>query len=380
MAAKKKQPTKARCSSVPRILQCHASAQVPEQEYNPPSDASTIGTAGHAALASMVESGAASVDLDAIAAAYEQDKDELSIRYHLAKRLWAKLPGWLEAQDIQNYHEGWAPEQALVGRLVVGTADILTDSAPQARIIADWKLGRDTTRNHRPQLSSYALAARDMLGPHPSGQTLCVTLYVQDEEIDALWLSDAAISAFEERLADALSRTTSYAPGDACHFCPAQLECEARRKWMQSALMSLQDPGDLTQVEQLGKLYTMISAIEAAIKQVKDAARVHIADHGSLPLPNGKQLEIRSYAKKSVDAKAAWPVLQRSGFSADQINACLSVSTANLGKVIAEIAKANSKTIKAAKDELFAALEDAGAVSESQYTKAVQVKRSDKDE
>lgn len=341
-----------RISSLPRFLTCPPSGVAAEFPYSPESDVAAMGTAAHEALALMV--GGQDPDLGAVAAKHLVNRDEMTTLYHYGCAAWA---------GMMTHFPSARSEVPLVGDGISGTADVFHQDG-MTMCVADWKSGR-VKRDHRAQLVGYAAAAVHEYGMPESGEVKIFTVWLRHFEYDVATVTADDIERLYHDIKSAgLDVGTRYAPGEACTYCPRQMECGARREFMGAASAALSVVGSVDiSPGLLARLHGRAKALRSALVQYDTALKLALAA-GPLSDGCGNMLSLGTATRDQVHAREAWPVLQAAGFTDEEIAGCVKMTKGGIMKVVGD------KTAKGkgrAKVEFLGRLKDAGAVTQKMH-------------
>jgi hypothetical protein len=340
-----------RISALPRFLECPSSALPVQHPYDPPSEMATLGTAAHAALATIVANDMP--DVDTLAKQHGVDPDELAYLISYGTRAW---------EQIGLDHQHCRCEQTLHGRGIEGTADVAYHDGVNA-VIVDWKTGR-VRRSYRAQLAGYAAALTHEFVPPESGVVRVVTVWLRFGEFETATITPADIEGLYDDIQTAKLRIgKSYAPGDACGYCPRQLVCDARHEYLASASVAIRavqhvDPDPVI----LAQLYEQYKLLGKAREHYKTALTLALRN-GPLPDGNGNMLELATMTRDRVDPQLAWPVLVNAGVPDDDIAQCVSMSKTSLLRVVGKDLKRGLKG--KARGQFWEAMKAAGAVKQN---------------
>lgn len=340
-----------RNSSLPMFLDCPSSAAPGAWDYRPESDAAEDGDVVHAELAAHVENKPPTRRL-------LTEEQERLVSYGL--RAWSQI--------LDQF-----PLARAEVRLENGTADVLSvvHDGPgyiHSLGVLDWKSGR-VRRQPRAQVMGYARDAVAKFGWPATGYVTTAVVWLRFGEIDVKNVYPADIEAFTKEIAEKEKRIgRDYAPGECCTFCPRQLQCPARREMIAqagTAIVGRVSDSELT-ADVLANLYPKAKVLRRALDEYDKQLRASL-QVAPIPTTDGRELRLADVVRKDIDARKAWPVLERAGFTEDEISGALSVSNEEVSRVVKSKAAPRRKGADVA--ALWDALRDAGAITETTHQK-----------
>ena len=370
----------ARCSSLPRITECTASAESPGIIIDTGTEAARMGTAAHEFYARMVRENLKEPgDLFALAAQDNVAEDELRMLAWSGLREWKKVRDRIDVWNVEGeMGHVIRGEDADVFQLT-GHPDLsgrLKDD-PTTGVIIDWKTGYKEGV-YLPQPKGYALLDLLIYGNpnHPRFREerefvipvryLLMVVWTRLGITETFEVATTQIMDFREDLCRIFrSPIKQYAPAEKnCEYCPLAVECPARRTLLASACRDLQsmtgdDSTEITPV-QLAALYPQSRMLKKAIDQYEKALKAAVVQAGeTIPFEGG---EIRLVG--GVTRKIFWqPEVLAEFLSADQIAELQpTIGRTELDKAVAAGAPTGQKKI--AKEQCLEALKAAGAVVE----------------
>lgn len=347
-----------RCSALPRVALCPASAVPPAVKIDIANDAADMGTAVHDYLAASIVSG------DPRIAYFGTDNLDVEEYEKLCRIAWAAW-GRLKTIFFGPLTEYGFERIVTCGVWLTGTADLVCLSEDEKTFFGlDWKSGwRDGT--HDEQMKGYARLA---FGEEPNIEKVrwhvlnirygTVDVYEWTrEEIDKWW------SDLVERVR---SEPDVYRPSpEACGFCPRFAECPARSTILKNAISVVQAASDscdmsLLTPEQLANVVERGRWIEKFAKLAIDLVRAEVIHAGgSIPLKDGRELRIKTQMQTQIDPRIALPLIsERIG---DRLPEVVTISKGDLETEINVTAMRGQKG-KAVEDFLDF-LDRAGALS-----------------
>lgn len=359
-----------RISSLPRLLACPSSGLPTEREYDPQSEVADGGTAGHLALAHLATGQAP--DIAAIAAKFDGvGQDDIEFMYQNGCRAWDEVGKFFSSPRAEERLESEVMQ-------IKGTADMFHNDGSTMAVL-DWKSNRQKAIV-MDQVRGYATAAVDMYGMPDSGYVTIIVVWIRLGEYELYNLDADDILTFRQRLRYANQKVgKSYAPGDSCLYCPRQLECEARRDMMRSAVWALAPHGKNqapVSREKLARLYPYAKMVKHALDAYNAALRVGLAE-GPLSDGAGNELSLEEETRDKIDARKAWPILEGHGFDADDLAGCISISKTAVLRVTGDKATAGRKG--KAKAAITEQLREAGAITQKAHWAIRSKKESNHD-
>lgn len=357
-----------RCSGLPLAFRCPGAARGGALRIDDVHESADTGTAAHAGLARLVETGR--VDWDAIpelARRHGCEEEELRILIALGAKLW---------EEVKESFPEPVTEQLLRYTLgpvtLTGHTDILSRVLRHA-IIGDWKTGRRDS-DYSEQLKGYAALA--LL---EDGQLETATAYV-------LWVRDGAVeqytmtrSKLREWLlhleTDLVHWDGTYRPGKQCQYCPRLHECPAGHALVRSAVAAIanQDVDDAKLLrdlprEQIIQLIEQADIVKGQAERIRAAARKLVEEQGDI-VASGKRLTLEQVNQRRVDTLKAFPVLEERGFDDAALAEVIDISVKQAENIVAK--RAGKGKGAAAVRELRAALEGANAIQIETITRLV---------
>lgn len=326
-----------RCSSLPRILACPASSVEPEAPYDPQHAWTAEGQAGHADIAATLRG------------EQEQPQEEMSV--DAIDWLHKTLAGLGVCDKLRI-------EEHLDSPRIPGTPDVhvAVDNMEIDGVIVDWKLGH-IIRDCRAQLLGYADLCRDTYGwqyvracAHYPRLRRTVEYTFVPHDMDQLHADIAEVERVPNR----------YSPGEACTYCPRQLECVARREMMRSAVAPFMDGTWSWPEADLARFYPAAQRARKALAEYDKALKTALRQ-GNLDA-NGKTLRLTYERRENIIPARARPICEK-WIGADAWQDATSVSKTALTKAVRAVSSKGAK--KQAEQEFLAELRAADAVEVS---------------
>jgi len=347
-------PRKYRCSALPRIMACPASATKPKVRIDSDNVAGRIGSAVHKALAMAYLSGVP--DLPAIAAEYRVTPEDITSLFWIGKN---RLGEYADALDVHRIEHGLVRDVPGTDITLTGTADLfgLTKTEPPLPFVWDYKSGSQST-NHRDQLIGYAF----LLYGEEYATVKIMTAWLRANEVQIDNITPADIAAWLERLQHAIKHPRTFRPGDHCGYCPRAHECKARTALIRKSagdFLAIADKMKALTPETLAANYTRAKLLEKVLKQFDATLKDALVYHGELPMGDGRVLYLSESPR---DKLITDKVIEHCALPIEKLLPAMSISKGGLTDAIkAECERENlpkGKTIKATMD----ALRDVGAI------------------
>lgn len=304
-------PKTIRCSALPRIMACPASAATPEMVIDSTTPEARLGTAAHTAYEWVVEEAADAIDdglIDDINAGtgYALDDGELRM---LA---WNGLVAWKKVRDrLENVRCEFEMHADLGDVLLSGHPDVTADVAGDepVRLILDWKTGRKEAEP-LDQLKGYCLLDDAVNGAPSNVRYLCMVVWTRLGLTETYEFLRDDLYKFADELCDKIARGQDrYNPDPFhCTYCPRQSDCPARKQLLASAgndLLCIGEEGTSNQPmspERLASLYPQSRMLKAALdryeKQLREAVKAAGGTLGEMTLAKCERKAIRWDAKE----------------------------------------------------------------------------------
>lgn len=369
------EPLELRCSSLPLALTCPASVRPSGLVVDESGSESAVGTATHAGLAVLAETGAVPWD-DAPALARRHGVDEVELRALLAlgASLWrahrASHPMPRASSEVELAYRD--PGGAFV---LTGHADVVAWLGRRARVV-DWKCGRRDS-DYSAQLGGYcALVMLD--DPRGVDEVEAFALWVRDGEVERYHLRRAELGAWLARLVErVVTWDGAYHAGPHCPHCPRSHECPAGRALVRRDVEAMagealtewgDDALDALGPARIVELLARADLVAAVGARVRAAVRAYVERHGDV-VGGGRRLTLRHEARRELDVLEAFPVLYAHGFTDDELAEVITLSLAAAERVAAR--RAGRGKGAAAVRALDAALDAAHAIQTTRATKLV---------
>ncbi len=358
-----------RCSSLPRILACPASAVPPATAIDTGGEYAAVGSAVHAVLAQWVTEGV--WDVDSAVERYGVGRDEVSRPAWTGRKLWALYEGRVEVVHVEKEMSSEFPRH---GFTLTGHPDMCLKSMvgldlDPTRIIWDCKSTR-FGGGHSPldQLLGYLYLWFDEDMEMWDRPSKAIIAWLRDGFCQVIDVTGDIIRDWQSRLFDAMEDRKTFAPSaEACKYCPRSHECPAKTALLQESVLALA-PSDGPAVpmtpERLAKLKPMRDVLKNEIQRYDKALALALQEHGSLPLDDERELYLSEETRESINAGPAWAVLTEE-IPIEDLRGALRVVKGDLMKIAMARAPYGGK--KAYADELLDKLRAAGAVRTRTY-------------
>lgn len=282
----KQEEVRVRCSSLPRILSCTASAEAPEVTIDTSADFTRMGDAAHAFYERMVTDKMNAPDdalIHSLSVRFDVDADELEQLAWQGLREWKKVRDRIDLIGVEKKYRASLAENIRLS----GHVDLIgrMNDEPSIGIVVDWKAGYKES-GYLEQVKGYALL--DYLLSASSNRKaeryLMLVVFTRMGITDTVEITAGELEEFRQQIVKTVtSDQTTYAPSDSnCEYCPVKRECPARRVLMRGAYDDITaiigQPGDPELVPaKLVELYPQTRILKKALeeyeKQVKEAVK-----------------------------------------------------------------------------------------------------------
>lgn len=317
-----------RCSALPRIEKCPASAYITGEVAG--GEDAALGTLAH----------------DAIERLLNGQPSVLEPSHPAMKLAWT-AKRFVEEHGLTDL----VTERELRGSLgmgvrLAGHPDLVGFDPNRKATIIDWKSGsRD--RDYSAQLKGYALLSTGNRSPEATAADL-VTVWLRTREADVLPVTVGELRAWGKALAKRIRDAGpdgERIPGEHCEYCPARDTCPKRMEHMGSALALLRGPEGTYALDRdnLAYVYPLLSQFEAVIDRVRQLARESVAANGPIPLPDGRELRLEETRTRDIDVPAAWRFDGMPDIMDLLDGGTVSISVPKLMQVVADAAPKGSK-------------------------------------
>lgn len=356
-----------RCSALPRIAQCPASANPPAIKIDPPSEAGTMGTAVHLHNAAMVRG--LIPDIGKIANEYDIDPHELEKLCGLSRGAWRTLresfPG-AESEVPTKYVD------VANGITLTGTMDVRSVT-PAYLSILDWKSGW-ADRDHTHQVRGYGWSELQKPELAHIQEVRTHVLNLRRGVVDTHVYTRAELAAWWESLVLDLRLTPDrFSPGEHCGFCQRFFECDAQKTMTRYALEVIrQDVTPAMTPEQLAGAIGYARVAEKFSEGLRAVVKAQVvAAGGVVPYSDTHELAIEHGERREIDFSAGEDVIV--AYAGDKWREAVSVGNGDIERVVKATAARGDKGKQAA--AFWRALETADAINVTPTEKLVLRKR-----
>lgn len=367
-----------RASATPLAILCPGSLRTESDavRMNVGGGPASLGTAGHLCAEDLVRDGSVRWDeLPAVAARYGLKEGELRAVSGLATKLWrSELPtGGLLSDTFPNAMTEQVLRHSSDVLTITGTADVVSISGSVARI-ADFKFGyRD--HNYSAQLKTYA--ALLLLDNPELTQATSTILWVRDQQIENYTMGQQQAREWFETLTRRVANWDGvYRVGAHCehcqrrHCCPAGIEL-ARRDVRAFIDDSAEDRLAQMQPDDIIATLELARRVGRYAEACAEAIKAHVTSSGDVAGSERVATIVRE-SRRALAPLAAFPVLQDSGFTDEDMAAIMTLSLGRAEGIVA--ARAPKRERAAAKRQLAAQLDAAGAI-EAKYVEKLIIRR-----
>ena len=276
-----------RCSALPRIMACPASAQPPKIKIDGDSEPARMGTAVHEVLAQVVTEGLDAVpNLEPTIKKYRVDRDELRMLAWFGLNTWQSIRAETRVVAVEEHLES----EEFSGLTVTGSPDVIC-AHEDTIVVVDFKSGW-IERNYEDQLMGYLFLAAQHYPSYTGYKRICV--WLRTSEVDTVNVAPQELDDWAERLAERVQQTETYDPSPpACEFCPRAHECTARRVMIEAAMKdmcALVDGGG-QRPETLAEVYPFKKLIDGVLKMY-DGMLKTVLKEGPLPVGDGRMISL----------------------------------------------------------------------------------------
>lgn len=346
-----------RASDADIEINCGKAHQPPEVPIETSGPEAMLGSAVHAALEPWLPVWRHSdPEPQPFANQFGADVDKVA-------ELISKAPNAL--REIREDLSGLQAEVKVQGGLIRGRIDGLNLRMAGSRLfscaILDWKTGQDPANSKPNQRLAYASAVEAMYGMPAQKYIYSAEIWLATGVILEGRYDKAMIDGFRTRLAYRRKRGIA-SPGVHCKYCRRKHECLEWQTYIRSSALELAELApDLATPDALALLWDKSRALKSAIERYEKAIDAMLDEHGGLDLPGDRRLCHVKQTRDIIDARKAWPVMQRAGLDQAAINAALTVNKTKLLEQVAKPAPRGQK--QKAREGIMIALDEAGAIS-----------------
>lgn len=357
-----------RCSSLPLISKCAAAATPPHTVIRSNNEAARTGTAGHEAMAQVVQG--ISPYWQRIADRHQVDLDEVRILTAMARQMW---------EDLKEFFPNPMVETELIAddMWLSGHPDVRSwDPAARRVSVLDWKFGR-LRLDHSMQVTAYAWLAMQRF---PEAQEAYVAVaWVRDQQVEGSIVTREQVETEIAEVRKQLASPEVYNPGEWCGFCPRGHECPAKTQLLSQAALTLvpwANSVTVSQADRPAKVAAMVldqcRLLEGAIDCARATIRADVeAAGGRVDVGDGREIVLTPYERTSVNFAAGEEVLRR--HVGERLAEALTVIKGDVEQIVMDQASYGEK--RNAVDRLTSALAAAGALETKQFAK-LEVRRN----
>jgi len=359
-----------RCSGLPLLFACRQAIEG-DLHVSERNEAADLGNATHEAAEAMVAGLA--LDLDALAKRWSCNRDELGRLVWYARKAWEVLaPSFPDDEEHSRLAES-AVGCTGDGFTLTGHLDMhIISSDGEARIV-DWKSGR-VDRDYYHQLAGYAACL--LADPNINKVTASV-VWLRDQEIESYTIDRKIIGQWIDRLKVQLSRK-GYTTGRHCEHCPRSHSCPAVLAKAREGIATF--GGDAATLAELPsskvvELYRAAKLVAKAAESAVSSIRLHVILTGEQDSGDGMALKVvEENGGRDIDVNKAWDIVHGRLKSDDAMASVLNISATALDEAVAKAAGKGAGA--AAKRDLAAELEAAGAVTKKTIVKLKEVRKT----
>lgn len=354
-----------RCSSLPLLFACKPALDG-DLQVGERNEAADLGSAAHEAMEATVAG--RRPDLDAIANRWTCNRDELGRLAWYGAKSWEVLaPSFPDDEEHTRLSESEVCAVIDDGAIELpGHMDMHTICSDGTARTIDWKTGR-VDKDFYHQLAGYAAGL--MMDPNIHQVTASV-VWLRDQTIESYVIDRGILDQWLARLRVQLTRT-QYVTGRHCEFCPRSHSCPAVQAKAREGIAVLGGvPVDLSTMTapEVVKLYRIAKLVTKIAESAVSSIRLHVIQNGPQDSGDGTALQIvEESGGRDIDVGKAWDAIQKRLPEADAMAAVLRVSATALDEAVAKAAGRGNGA--AAKRDLAADLEAAGAVTKKTITK-----------
>ena len=368
---------KVRCSALPRIMACPASAGIPEFPMDVAGSAAALGTAVHAVLAELIarqgekdESGITpeSIDLFRQAEEHGVEADELRRLTWSGWRMWEQIEDRIDGIEVE------LEMHSIVGHVDLrGHADVSASvcGKPGTVFIHDWKSGWKE-KGYLPQLKGYGLLR--LLRDAAASSVIVSVGWLRTGILDVFEFTRDELVAFGQELAGIMGDDCpKFSPSEAaCEYCPMKMQCPARRELMVAAgrdlLMisgALVQDASSTEItpSMLVSLYPKSRMLKKLIEEYESHLKAAAeAAGGSIACEEG-EISLTECSRKTITYA---PEVMAQFMTPEALESLRpTVTKTALEKAVSDSASKGQKGVR--KEACFAALAAAGCIEDRPY-------------
>lgn len=351
-----------RCSALPRVFACPASADATGIIWQSNAAAET-GNSVHEIAESIVRND--------LSAPPRETPEGLEFFARGIVAVWSKLK-----ELIRPILTETQMSVIVAGVELRGKADAIfeTMDEPSSIVVLDWKTF-DGPNDYRHQLMGYAALVRRL---YPHLPIKIVTAYAQSRSYIVEAIADEVIGEWEKELEGKLAEKEKYVVGFHCRYCPAAATCKTRKEALEQAATQLIAAPEtaLTSREMFVETYDRMQLIRTFTDRYYATLKNTLMTEGPLTLPNGNTLSLEQEERESIRAESLPDLLSQNEISKLMTAGALSVSKKEF---LAEMSKgaARGKT-QAVREEVMDRLRAVGGTEKSVIQKIKEKKNDDR--
>jgi len=358
-----------RCSALPRIFACPASAETPEIVIDQSSPDAQLGTAAHKVLARIVREELNIVPYEMFGEFPSVDHDQLKMLCWNGLKIWKQIREQMPEPIVEQFYSGTIFVSLTSNDTnIKDTPDIVSHHNHQV-IILDWKSSESSNAYH--QLMGYLHLAA---GGIKFEKAKLITVWLREGILDVIEVPFMELYEWFEKLQDTILHSSTYGAGAYCRYCPQRLDCPARNKMLQNTALVLADTDRQLVPAEMAELWPKAKQLEQALGQYKDQMR-ELLEGGALPMGNGMQLALEDCKREKLSPTVVTKAVYESGkLTEDEMLETFTVNKKRLLDAIAGKAERGQKG--KVRQEFMEYLRDVGAVEVTEFKKIVTRKES----
>ncbi len=347
---------KLRCSSLPRIAACPASAEAPlvsvVDEWN---EAGAVGTAVHEGLAHWIKT-QKFPPLDALCEKHGVKPAEVGWLIRNGRHVWGVYEPLVDLVGVEHHLTGALGEHELSGHL-----DELgrRKDKPRTAVVIDWKTNR-VERDYSRQILGYGSLV--FQNAAQINEVIGVIVWLREAEKDGsvptetLTMTRDNVSLWTEKFLDHLESGEYTNNPETCAFCPKRHACATRSILMRNAVacVSKLDPKAVLTRDDLARIYPQAQAAKRALNEFDKMLKAQVAE-APVSLGNGQELYIQETKTDIIAPRDAATI-----YGADQVLESCTLSKTKF--LDAQTEGAPKRGRKLAKTEIIDTLRNAGAI------------------
>lgn len=353
-----------RCSSLPRVEKCPASATEPDIRYHDDTPEARLGSAFHEVIAGWIDAGSPlPADVEFMALRWDVAPGDLGPLCWGGWKLWGQVSNLYPDPQLEVEMQAELPGPPPV--LLTGHADVLSVHDGCAWVV-DWKTVREDSRDYTAQLKGYAWLALS-LAPELEAAHITV-VRVRDGWCDRRLFTRAELEAWWARLVESLGER--YGPGEHCGYCPRSWGCAAKDQHLGALavrLLAVDETGRGGMISNidLGRLHSACRMVEQAATAARALIKAEVAARGGVvPIGNSLALTLKETTRREIVGAAIPGLLAEYG---PDVLECCSVGKTDLGRLVR--LKADRGLKQVAEKAAMERLEADGYVQTTQSTR-----------